>query len=283
MSRGLHAQAVSADHQGDALQTPVGEIFGSILSSSAETTHPHKPQSYSHIINSYFPVSLYPGTHSSIPGQCPPSALVTDWSQACEPSSALIYLKKKGDSVKPTTLLKAFLFFPGAKEKCNVSTQAQGGESYMWSKSKSWLWHWQFSPALGKSPRNFCGYCSFLMSLMLRMPFSLRAQSAVFLAWLCSGLHHFKAVNGLISLPPHLQNGDNTTCFRIFCRPIFAKHFEKWKVLSKHWMLATEPASRILKAFYILSYKSFIPASSANICSGLKTSALVTEMVALVK
>lgn len=119
----------------DCSTDPSWEIFWSILSSSAETSHPHKPQSYSHSINSYFSVSIYPGTHSSIQSQCPPSALVTDWSHACEPSSALLYLYKKGDSMKTTTLVKAFIFFPGAKEKCNVSMQAQGSESYMLSKS----------------------------------------------------------------------------------------------------------------------------------------------------
>lgn len=71
---------------------PSLEIFWSILSSSAETSHARKPQYYSHIINSYFPAPPYPGTHSSVEGQCPPSALVTDWSHTCEPLSALVYL-----------------------------------------------------------------------------------------------------------------------------------------------------------------------------------------------
>lgn len=182
----------------DALQIPAGKSFWSILSSSAETFHPHKPQSCSRIINSYFPVSLYPGTHTA---QSKANALLLLWSLTDHTpvSQALHYsiYKKKGDSMKPSTLLKAFLFFPGAKESVMCQGKPKAVRATSEAKAQCWLWHWQFSPALGKSPRNFCGYCPFLMSLMLRMPFSLRVQSAVFLAWLCSGLHHCKAVNGL--------------------------------------------------------------------------------------
>lgn len=151
------------------------------------------------------------------------------------------------------------------------------------AKAQCWLWHWQFSRALGKSPRNFGGSRYYLMSLMLRIPFS---ESSV-----CS-------VSGLaLQWPAQFQGSQwpQHLCLLICITGIvwlvsgssidlYLQNTSKnWKVLSKHWVLATEPASRIFKAFYTLSYKSFIPASSANICSGLKTSALVTEMVALVK
>lgn len=66
---------------------PSWEIFWSILFSSAETSHPHNPQSYSHIINSYFPVSPYPGTQLNprpVPSFCPGHQLITRlWAKLC--------------------------------------------------------------------------------------------------------------------------------------------------------------------------------------------------------
>lgn len=137
------------------------------------------------------------------------------------------------------------------------------------TKAQCWLWHWQFSPALGKSPRNFCGFSSFLMSLMLRMPLSLRAQPAVFLAWLCmSGLHDFQGSQrprhlcllicktGIIqlisgsSVDQYLQNTlkNERCCLSTECWPqnlqaVFLKHFIPFHIKASY--LQAQPTSAV--------------------------------------
>lgn len=260
---------------------PSWEKFWSILSSSVETSHPHKARSYSHIINSYFPVLPYT-RHTQlnprpVPSFCPGPWLVTClWAKLC----ITLFIKKKGGFYEAYHFAQGTSLLSRGKEKVQcVNASPRLLELHVKQKHSAGSDTDNSHQPRASHPGILVVLVLFLMSLMLR----IRAQSAVFLACLCSGLHHFKTVNGLDISASSSAKWDNTTRFRIFCRPVFAKHFEKWKVLSKHWVLATEPASRIFKAFYTLSYKSFIPASSANICSGLKTSASVTEMVALVK
>lgn len=90
---------------------------------------------FSHYQFLFSRITISRHTHSSIQGQCPPSALVTDWSHACEPSSALLYLWKKRGFYEAFYFAQGISLLSGGKRKCNVSRQAQGGESYKWSKS----------------------------------------------------------------------------------------------------------------------------------------------------
>lgn len=134
----------------DALQTPVWKSFDpSCLPQQKLLTH----TSLNPILTSS--ILIFQCHHiQAHTAQSKASALLLPWSLTDHTpvSQALPYsiYKKKGDSMKPTTLLKAFLFFPGAKKKCNVSTQAQGCESYMWNKSTVLALALTVLPSLGQ-------------------------------------------------------------------------------------------------------------------------------------
>lgn len=174
--------------------------------------------------------------------------------------------------MKPTTSYKAFIFFPRAKKK-NRSV------SYTQSKSTVLALALTILPSLReKSSRHFCCFlfCFVLKNIYHTEDASLSEGSVCKISGLAVELPAHPPLQRQSTaptpLPPHLQNGDNTTHFRILCRPIFAKHFE-----NERCCLSTERWPQNLQAVFL---KLFIPfhikasylQSLANICCRLKPS-----------
>lgn len=149
MSKGLHAQAVSADHQRILYRSQLGNILIHLVFLSRNFSPTQASILFSHHQFLFSSITISRHTQLNprpVPSFCPGHWLITRlWAKLC-----LTLFIKKGDSLKPTTLLKAFLFFPGAKKKCNMSTQAQGCESYMWSKSTVLALALTILPSLGQ-------------------------------------------------------------------------------------------------------------------------------------
>lgn len=153
--------------------------------------------------------------------------------------------------VEKKKTLQSLPFFPKyfSSFHSNASTRLWGTHI---AKSPFWLCHWQFFPALGKSPRIF-SLCFFLMCI----EDSSFWEPAIVLLWFwsCPHTRHFKGSQQ--SLAPHMKNRDTTTHVKIY-RPIAAKHSENQRccLSTEHWLQNLQAV--LFKAFYILSYKSFV-------------------------
>lgn len=151
--------------------------------------------------------------------------------------------------MKPNALFKAFLLFPGTEKKWNVAMQAQGCEldaklehsagSGTDNSAQPWaspleihFLYMSITLRMHLSPRAVCDIWTLALELPACPPFQRQSTAST-------------------SLPPHLQNRDNTTHFRISYRPIFAKHFE-----NERCCLSTERWPQNLQAVFL---KHFMP------------------------